>query len=105
CARSRGLRRWSRLKCQRALACKRAIPHRMQSKARRQDGRQAENTPIHRLLGAKATVHNNVLARGKGCARRTEPKDGAGDLLRRADAASGTLRFNSFLHVGLTFAE
>jgi hypothetical protein len=56
------------------------------------------------LCGLSA-IHNDVLASGERRTGRTEPEHGAGDLLRRADAANRVLCRNRFLHVGLAFAE
>ena len=52
------------------------------------------NTEIFQLLRAESTVHDDVLARGECRPGRTEPEDGAGNLLGRSDAAN-----RGFCHV------
>ena len=63
------------------------------------------NTEIFELLRAESTVHDDVLARGECRPGRTEPEDGAGNLLGRSDAANRGLCHNRFFHLGLPFAE
>ena len=52
-------------------------------------------------MRAESTVHDDVLARGKCRPGRTEPEDGAGNLLGRSDAANRGLCHNRFFHLGL----
>ena len=72
----------------------------------REDARSQISTTL-RQPGKKdaSPIHNDVLASGERRTGRTEPEHGAGDLLRRADAANQVLCRNRFLHVGLAFAE